>query len=187
MHQDSASIIGSELSPNEKLLWSGQPLTGIRIVKQDAFMIPFSIMWGGFAIFWELGVIASKAPFFFMLWGIPFVLIGLYLIFGRFFVDAKQREKTFYGLTDERVIIVSGIFDRSVKTLNLKTLSEINLDEKPDGSGSIIFGSIYLPTGRSMGNGWPGSNRYAPPSFGLIKNVREVYELVRSAQNENSR
>jgi hypothetical protein len=187
MYQDSANIFQSELSSSEKLIWNGQPLTGMRLRKQDAFLIPFSLLWGGFAIFWEWGVMNSNAPFFFRLWGIPFVLIGLYLIAGRFFVDAKQREKTFYGLTNERIIIISGIFSRNIKSLNLKTLSEINLDEKSDGSGTIAFGSNYLPAARWVGNGWPGSNQCTPPSFELIKRVKEVYELIRRAQNESSK
>jgi hypothetical protein len=187
MYQDSANIFQSELSSSKKLIWNGQPLTGIRLRKQDAFLIPFSLLWGGFAIFWEWGVINSKAPFFFRLWGVPFVLIGLYLIFGRFFVDAKPREKIFYGLTNERIIIISGIFSRNVRSLNLKTLSEINLDEKPDGSSTIAFGAIYLPKARWASSGWPGANRYAPPSFESIERVKEVYELIRRAQNESSK
>lgn len=187
MYQDSANIFQSELSSSEKLIWSGQPLTGIRLCKQDTLLIPFSFLWGGFAIFWEWNVFNSKAPIFFRLWGIPFVLVGLYLIFGRFFIDAKQREKTFYGLTNERIIIISGIFSRNVRSLNLKTLSEINLDEKSDGSGTIVFGPVYLPTARWASGGWPGANRYAPPSFELIERVKEVYELIRRAQNESSK
>jgi hypothetical protein len=187
MYQDPANIFQSELSSGEKLIWSGQPLMGMRFRKQDTFLIPFSLLWGGFAIFWEWGVINSKAPFFFRLWGIPFVLVGLYLIFGRFFVDAKQREKTFYGLTSERIIIISGFFSRNVRSLNLKTLSEINLDEKPDGSGTIAFGPVYLSTARWASGGWPGASRYAPPSFELIKRVKEVYESIRCAQNESSK
>ncbi len=187
MYQDTANIIQSELSSSEKLVWSGRPLTGIRLRKQDALLIPFSLLWGGFAIFWELSALNSHAPFFFRLWGIPFVLVGLYLIFGRFFVDAKQREKTFYGLTNERIIIISGIFSRNVRSLNLKTLPEINLDEKSDGSGTILFGSFNLPTARWAAGGWPGANQYAPPSFELIKPVKEVFELIRRAQNESSK
>jgi hypothetical protein len=188
MYQDSANIFQSELSSSEKLIWSGQPLTGIRFRKQDAGLIPFSLLWGGFAIFWEWSVFhSSNAPVFFRLWGIPFVLVGLYLIFGRFFVDAKQRAKTFYGLTNERIIIISGIFSRNIKSLSLKTLSEINLDEKSDGSGTIAFGPTYLPTARWASGGWPGANRCAPPSFELIERVKEVYELIRRAQNESSK
>ena len=80
-----------ELAPNEKLLWNGTPLLGVRFRSTDLFMIPFSIMWCGFAIFWEYSVVNSPAPIFMALWGIPFILIGLYFAFGRFFFDSYQK------------------------------------------------------------------------------------------------
>jgi hypothetical protein len=164
------------------LLWSGRPRQGVFLRPADAYLIPFSLMWGGFAIFWEYSVLSSKAPFFFGIWGIPFVLVGLYLIAGRFFADARQRAKTFYGLTNQRVIIVSGLFSRAVKSMQLRTLSDVSLSERADGSGTITFG----PTAPwwSGSAGWPGSARYAPPAFDSITGAREVYERVRSAQKD---
>src|ERR1043165_109328 len=83
------------LQPGEQLLWTGRPKGGVLFRKSDIFVIPFSILWGGFAIFWE--IMAASGPFFFWLWGIPFVIVGLYLMIGRFFYDAKKREATVYG------------------------------------------------------------------------------------------
>src|SRR6185437_8193931 len=88
----------------------------------DAYMIPFSLLWGGFAIFWEIGALRTNGPnaVLMSIWGIPFVLAGLYLIVGRFFVDAGIRAKTFYGLTNHRAIIISGLFSRTINALALR-------------------------------------------------------------------
>lgn len=174
--------IAREMEPNERLVWSGVPRRGIALRRGDVFLIPFSIMWGGFAIFWEAGVLGSGAPLFFALWGIPFVLVGLYLIFGRFLVDAKTRAKTAYGLTDRRIIIVSGLFSRSVKSLQLRTVSDITLDEKSDGTGTITFGPSH-PMARWVGGAaWPGASSYFGPAFDMISRARDVYKRIRDAQ-----
>ena len=169
------------LSSGERLLWSGRPRGGVRFRPADAFMVPFSLLWCGFAIFWETSVVTKGAPFFFMLWGIPFILVGLYIVFGRFFVDARTREGTLYGLTSERIIIVSGLFSRQTKSLQLRAVSEISLTECPDGSGTIAFGPQH-PMSQRLPAGWPGGGRYATPAFDMIEHVKETYELIRKTQ-----
>jgi hypothetical protein len=185
MWNDDKRIITSQLSPNEQLLWFGRPRQGFFFRSSDLMMIPFSLMWGGFAIFWETGVWASNAPIFFRLWGVPFVLIGLYMIFGRFFVDVWQRKKTFYGVTNERVIIISGLFNQSVKSLNLQTLTDITLEEKTNGSGTITFGAISSSNWwANNGFRWGRNNEPEAPNFEQIEKAKSVYETIRNAQKQ---
>jgi len=171
-----------ELGRDEKLLWSGVPRRGMLIRPSDAAAIPFSLLWGGFAIFWEYSVLKGGAPFFFGIWGVPFVLVGLYMIFGRFFADAYMRSRTEYGVTDQRVIIVNGLFTREVKSLPLVSMADITLSERSDRAGSIQFGPT--PPGGSLmaGTPWPGAAKRLPPTFDLIDNVREVYDQIIKAQ-----
>jgi hypothetical protein len=147
----------------------------------DAFVIPFSLLWCGFAVFWESSVLASNAPAFFRLWGIPFVAVGLYFVVGRFFVDARQRQNTVYGVTSSRVILISGLLHESVKSLQLRGLSEISLSERPDGSGSVVLGPTSILSSFSI-PGWPGSRQYAPPTLEGIPQARVVHDLIRRAQ-----
>src|SRR4051812_19863506 len=106
MSSDTDKIVSSELSTGEELVWSGRPRAGIRLSGPDLFLIPFSLVWCGFAVFWEKSVLGMGAPGFFPLFGLVFVVVGLYLVFGRFIADAIRRGKTFYGLTPRRAIIV---------------------------------------------------------------------------------
>jgi len=182
---DSAEInkaLKSALAPGERVLWSGMPRQGVLLRPSDALMIPFSLMWGGFAFFWEFSAISSGAPLFFWLWGIPFVLVGIYIIVGRFFVDSYQRSRTYYGVTDERVVIVSGLVSQELKSLELKGLSDLTLHERADGTGSITFGASPFGSNMWAGAAWPGMRQKLAPSFDLIQRVRYVYDLIRTTQ-----
>jgi hypothetical protein len=188
MWNDPAAELERELSPGERLVWSGQPRGGVRLRASDAVAIPFSIFWCGFAVLWEViallasnrggGLIALVFPLF----GVPFVVIGLYLLVGRFFVDAKARQRTFYGVTTERIVIVSGLFARRTRSLNLRTLGAMSLAERPDGSGTITFGPAS-PFGHWFApGGWPGAAQFASASFEMIERAREVHDLIRQTQ-----
>ena len=163
-----ADLLGA-ITSGERVLWWGRPRQGLVLRGSDAIMIPFSLLWCGFSIFWETGVLSSRAPWFFALWGIPFVAIGVYIVVGRFFFEAWQRSTTFYALTSERILIVSRGPSRTVKSLALGTLSDVTLTEGRGGSGTITFGP-QLP------------RQAKAPRFDLIDDAKAVYEQVRSAQ-----
>jgi hypothetical protein len=191
------STIKSELGEGEHLLWAGQPRQGVVFRSSALFMIPFSLFWGGFAIVWEAMALGIFFRTFFSdepgptvfaviipLFGIPFVVIGLYLIFGRFFIDSKRRAYTFYGVTDQRIIIVFDRGTRKLKSLNLRTLSDLLLSEKSDGSGTITFGPTN-PMAFWFGNmSWQlwGGMSEVMPVFEIIPDAKRTYGLIRQVQ-----
>ena len=178
-------FLRKQLTPGEQLLWWGRPAQGVILRPADTLLIPFSLLWGGFAIFWEYMVLSSgNAPVFFAVWGVPFVAIGLYLIAGRFFFDAWQRAHTLYAVTNQRILIMSGLKTWNLKSINLRTLSDLSLSERSRGLGSISFGPPN-PLAWTAGSGWPGRSQ-ATPSFELIPDARSVYELIRRAQESRS-
>lgn len=100
------------LRRDESLLWVGQPDPRVRFTRADAFLVPFSVLWGGFAIVWEAIAITSVRQPLFIIWGIPFVLVGLYFIFGRFIFKKRRKLATIYAVTNSRAIVYSG--ERSI-------------------------------------------------------------------------
>lgn len=192
MRNDPETEMAGELDAGETLLWAGRPKGGFVLRGSDVFMIPFSIFWCGFAIFWMIGASGAlwegkgdPAPvnYVFPLFGLPFVAIGLYMVFGRFLVDRAQRERTTYGVTNERVIIKSGLFSRTVKSINLRTMSDITLKERGDGSGMITFGASHPMHLMFEGmNWWPGVNQYQSPGFEFIPDAKQVYQIIRRQQ-----
>ncbi len=177
MRYDDERALMPYLLSSESLIWTGRPPTGLIFRKPDAFLIPFSLAWGGFAFFWEYSVYRAGAPLFFLLFGGFFVLIGLQLIFGRFIYDMLQRRKTVYALTGERILILTG------KTLNawsLRGLPQATLTLSSDRRGTVSFGGITVP-------GMPGIRRSrvaqsaSLPVFEKIENASDVYNMVQSA------
>lgn len=172
-------LFPARLLEDERILWSGQPGQGVRFTARDWLAIPFSLLWGGFAVFWEATVLRTPAPFFFKLWGVPFVLAGLYLIFGRFFVDARMRAKTRYAVTDRRILIVRSDPFGKMTSLSLDRLPDMQMSERPDGSGTIRFGAAAP----YWANGWaiwtPALD--PTPQFIAIDDAQRVFDQIQRA------
>lgn len=174
--------ISFELGPGERLLWSGFPRQGLLLRPTDLLMIPFSLLWGGFAIFWEMTVLRDGAPLLFALWGVPFVIIGLYITLGRFFYDALRRRDTFYGLTDQRAIIAMRLPTRSVRSFSLASLTNVVLDERANGVGTIVLGPTPPPTWSKRQTAMMSTQ--IENSFDLISDAKHVFDLIREAQRQ---
>ena len=172
------------LSPGERILWTGQPKQGLALSGSDSYLIPFSLLWGGFAFYWNYSVWTDfDDDWFFRLWGIPFLLAGFYFIFGHFFHDAIIRRNLHYAVTDRRVLFLHGKRSAKFTSRDIQSLPMIELTEHRNGTGTIIFDSedvgysVFRPSRRS--NEWAPN---AKPNSQLfrIENPRRVYELIRN-------
>jgi hypothetical protein len=178
----STTDLAERLLAGERLVWSGRPAQGLLLTSRDALLIPISLLWGGFAVFWESTVLAqSNAPDFFVLWGIPFVLIGLYLIAGRFLLDAWIRGGMLYAVTNKRILISrSGPFGKFT-ALSLDRLPDASISESAGGRGTIRFGEPA-----PMWGGRNGISSWTPsldptPQFIAIENARNVFDQIQLA------
>jgi hypothetical protein len=182
----SANIFASELLPRETLVWTGRPNPSIIFHADDWFLIPFSLMWGGFAVFWLVkasgldGYLAgdpgATLRWFGLIWGTPFVLIGQYMIWGRFFYTYWVKQRTYYALTERRALVVrDGFAGRSCSSVYLESLAVIDKNTRMDDSGAISFGGLYEGEGRW----WI---RYArtprPITFDDLSDVESLYPVI---------
>lgn len=174
-------LFSGRLMRGERMVWSGHPSQGVIFTTYDIFLIPFSILWCGFAIFWTFGVSTVKAPGFFTLWGLMFVAVGLYMVFGRFIFDAWIRRGIGYAITNHRVLIARAApFSRFV-AIELDQLPTLDLREGSKGRGTIRFGLSGLFSGnRGMPTWSPALD--PTPQFIAIDDVRQVYDLLQKSR-----
>ena len=129
--------VHSTLRNGEELLWSGGPDPDRLLNRKDIFLIPFSLLWCGFAIFWLF--LAASADGFFWLFGVPFVLVGLYMVFGRLIVKRSTRRGMRYAITSQRALVARA--SGSLSDTNLSR-EHVSTTRSKDGShADVRFGS----------------------------------------------
>jgi hypothetical protein len=167
------------LLPSERVLWEGEPFKGVILRPIETFLIPLSLLWGGFAVFWNVGVWSADQngpDLIFKLFGMPFLIAGLYITVGRFLLDIRMRRYLQYAVTDQRILIYRQGNSAS-KSLDIKRLPAIELNERSDGCGTIRFGEASSLFARQNFGIWQPMFD-ATPQFLRIPNVRSVYELI---------
>ncbi len=191
-----ADAFSGRLMSGERVLWNGHPAPGLLFTSRDILLVPFSLAWCGFAVFWEttvvlmnlrLGQAASDGPggpmlFFFPLFGGAFVCVGLFFVFGRFAVDAWLRGLTSYAVTDRRILIARAGPLANFTAISLDRIPDLVLRERQNGKGSIQFGQqVSMFMRRGFGSWLPSLD--PTPQFLAIADVRRVFDLIQQQAN----
>jgi hypothetical protein len=132
----------------ERMVWAGQPSPRAAMTGGWAIWL-FAVPWTAFALFWEataVGALLRNAPrprgdgfgpAFMVLWGIPFVLLGLAMLLSPFWL-ARQARRSVYVLTDKRLALLrSGFRGTTVRSVWPAELLAIERTEAADGSGTL--------------------------------------------------
>ena len=135
------------ITQDEYILWKGKPEKGHLITGGDMIMMIFGIFWLSFCFFFEYSIIQSQSSLFFILWGIPFILVGLYLVFGRLIQKIYLRNKIFYVITNKKIMIKHG---NKIEMYDGSQLPPMEIHIHKNGNGTILFSeTVYTRRGRN--------------------------------------
>jgi hypothetical protein len=190
----AAMKVQTEMISGERIYWAGTPNPSVIFHSDDWAMVPFSLLWGGFAIFWEAGVLGywgngprSGSPSLFMvIWGIPFVVMGQYMIWDRFLHDAWLKTRTYYAVTNRRVLVLQEAWKRKLNWMYLEAIPTIECEGTM--RGTLWFGKKY-PVIAGRGQKTRSMSRFDVgdiPVFADIADAESVQRLVQELR-ENAR
>lgn len=116
-----------------------------------------------------LGLISFVFPLF----GIPFVLVGLWMLTmpAR---EAARGARMLYAITNRRALIIEGGSETKVKSYTARDMGNIERTERGDGSGDIVFG-------RERRTGAKGRTYFEPIGFFGVRDVRMVEAALRQS------
>jgi hypothetical protein len=182
---EASSKLQPELLSGESILWAGRPNPGVIFHSDDWYLIPFSLFWVVFTAFWEAGALGywgnstRNGPSLFMgLWGIPFILVGQYFLWGRFVYDGWLKRRTYYYVTSRRILIVQDGWKRKASFNYIDVLPTIQ--KEGSDTGTLWFGP-KLPVLAGRNQRKRDMSRFSvgdTPVFADIDDVDSVYRTV---------
>ena len=183
MNKEATEIINQSLQPEETLIWAGQPKKGLVFEVVDIFKTIFIVLFAGF-VFFAVRLLSDISILLAIPIGVLFFSAAFILGIGRFFIDAGLRKKTFYGVTDKRIIIISKMYPKKVQSVYFDTQPKIKFLPNLDETSTIDIGLKEPPGSRRGGISWfPNSKGYSylyrisEGNF-VHKKIKELIHLV---------
>lgn len=175
----------------EPIRWSGQPSARTAFWRSAGIWL-FAIPWTVFALFWEslslggfLGFGGPKGQqwswfgAFFVLFGLPFVAVGLGMMAAPFWL-ARRARRTVWVITTRRIASLTlGRRGVTVRSISPRDLFAVERTEKADGSGTLklIFGE---------GRDSDGDKVERSETLQGIPDVRRVEDIIRRLMEEKA-
>jgi len=114
---------------------------------------------------------------FMCLFILPFLAFAGYMAFGRFWFEARKRARSVYGLTRDRLLVVSGGWKRTFKSYDLSSMTDLSLEERRDGSGDITFGPAN-PMAQWFGGFGSFPGMQSSPALESVPEVSKLFRLI---------
>jgi membrane protein implicated in regulation of membrane protease activity len=182
------------LRPGERLLWVGHPDSRVLFAPADAYLVPFSVIWCV-----VLGVILTQflasgsrqqgeLAYQVVLW--LFVIVGLYMLVGRFIYKRIRNASTRYAVTTQRALILIGsrtslevpITGRSTAMRVSRNGRHITVTWGAE-SGTATAGALRQQgTAPNTGTDWMSRGRPAPFAFYDVEDPDELREAIETAE-----
>ncbi|MGI6745100.1 MAG: helix-turn-helix domain-containing protein [Acutalibacteraceae bacterium] len=174
------------LKKGENLIWAGKPSRGKGTGVLSLVRLASSYLWIVMLLYWIIKAVFMYPPTAFL--GAPLIVAGVIWIVLRIFRIKKQKENTYYAITDERVIIKSRRKneDEAVKSISLNDIHTIRIEEGGNGFGNIIFIDKDVPSGNAQPQSYPlrilKTKSFDIPLNGFygIEGVNKVCDVLRS-------
>ena len=173
---------GSYLRSGERLLWAGRPHQGFVWRRGALLLLPGLLLWTGLGVGFGLLAVVREFPGPFLFLTAGYVALGALYVLRRFVSDVRYRRGLFYGLTDQRVMILRNDRLRHVWFVPLARLHTVTLMGEATGRGSIVFGPERPLAALAAGVQPPALRRFAIPRFDLIADAAAVHAEIIAAR-----
>lgn len=162
-HNSAEGEFSSMLMSGEHIIWAGKGKGGNPGAVVGGC---FGFFWLGFAVFWTISATAMGGIF--GAFGIPFILIGIFLVKSMIKPGAK-----FYAITNLRVLKKEG---KQFTSDRLEHIVDVSMSSTSGGKGSITYRSTNVTYyGRN------GSHSNMIKGIFGVDNPNEVYRILNEA------
>lgn len=188
---DAAAIIADYIVPGEQLLWAGRPKQGFALRGWDVVHIPLGLLMAIVGTAITFVQIRNSTDSFAICFMLVWTVGAYWAAFGRFFNDARKRARTYYALTNFRVMVISANGSTHVRAMQLITLEKITFTKRSDGTGTIEFNrpsfksfQYQFETSRGIDPPWFSHDSIRSMAFEMIADARHVHGLIVQARDD---
>jgi hypothetical protein len=139
-------LFEGDLLRDEEILWYGKPDPQALFSRADFALIPFSILWAGFAfvacgVLLAIAILDSPVALLGVIIAGPMALMGFYITIGRFLYKKWWKRRTHYAVTSQRLLSLTFSFGRQLDAAFIDRLTGVTRDIARDGRGTLWFGN----------------------------------------------
>lgn len=123
------------LKTEEEIIWQGNPRHPFPM--HHLPQIIFGAFYFLFAVFWTI-MASSEVPVI-GLFGLPFIIVGISLVFRNKKGKNTNIPEVYYLLTNKRIIVIANYSSNKYTSLDLEDITNINLIKGASSTKTLVF------------------------------------------------